>query len=240
MPCGLEMGYKKPTIIEIYIECFLAPSTLTVSRLFEIVPVLKEKGFTDIELQPSFQVATGEPNLQPRIRCWSGDRKKLIQLSQDNLVVNLVGDYPGWRAFTELLESAVSAVCNSIGEFAIVSMNLNTIDRFSVPVKSYVFDHYVNCGGKMVPEWYKGSREALDITLGRGLVKEDTWNRRINVKVRRRDPVVIEFRVGLHNVVTSGKSWKAVLETLHDESNEIFESLITDSTRSEIMGGFVE
>jgi uncharacterized protein (TIGR04255 family) len=234
------MGYKKPTIIEIYIECFLAPSTLTVSRVFDVVPALKEKGFTDIELQPSFQVGIGEANLQPRIRCWSEGRKKLIQLSEDNLIVNLVGEYPGWPTFTELLESAVSVVGSRIGEFAIASMKLNTIDRFSVPVESYVFDRYVNCGGKIVPEWYKGSREALDLTLGRALVKEDTWNRQINVKVRRREPVVIEFRVGLHNVVGSDKSWKDVLETLHDESNQLFESLITDTTRNEIMGGLVE
>jgi len=60
------------------------------------------------------------------------------------------------------------------------------------------------------------------------------------VKVRRREPIVIEFRVGLHNVVGSGKSWKNVLETLHDESNQLFESLITDTTRNEIMGGLVE
>jgi hypothetical protein len=73
------MGYKKPTIIEIYIECFFAPSMLKVSRLFDVVPALREKGFTDIELQPSFQVGIGEPNLQPRIRCWSEGRKKLIQ-----------------------------------------------------------------------------------------------------------------------------------------------------------------
>jgi len=168
------MGYKKPTIIEIYIECFLAPSTLTVSRLFEVVPALKEKGFTDIELQPSFQVGIGEPNLQPRIRCWSEGRKKLVQISEDNLIVNLVGEYPGWPEFTELLESAVSVVGSRTGEFAIASMNLNTIDRFSVPVNSYVFDRYVNCGGKIVPEWYKGSRDARDITLGRGVGKEDT------------------------------------------------------------------
>jgi hypothetical protein len=103
-----------------------------------------------------------------------------------------------------------------------------------------VFDLYVNCGGKIVPEWYKGSRETLDITLGRALVKEDTWNRQIIVRVRRREPVSIEFRVGLHNVVGSSERWKDVLETLHDESNQVFESLITDTTRNEIMGGLVE
>jgi len=234
------MGYKKPTIIEIYIECFLAPSTLTVSRLFDVVPALKEKGFTDIELQPSFQVGTGEPSLQPRIRCWSEGRKKLIQLSEDNLIVNLVGDYPEWPAFTELLESAVGVVGSRIGAFAIASMNLNTIDRFSVPGESYVLDRYVDCGCKIVPAWYKGSREAIDITLGRALVKEDAWNRQINVKVRKREPMLIEFRVGLHNTVGSDKSWKDVLDGLHNESNEIFESLITDSTRNEIMEGLVK
>jgi hypothetical protein len=234
------MRYKKPTIFEIFIECFLAPSTLSVSRLFDIVPALKEKGFTDVELQPTFQVGTDEPSLRPRIRCWSEGRKKLIQLSEDTLIVNLVGEYPGWQAFTELLENAASVVASKTGQFVIASMNLHTIDRFSVPAESYVFDRYVNCGGKFVPEWYKGACEALDITLGRALVKEDAWNRQIIVRVRRREPVSIEFRVGLHNVVGSGERWKDVLETLHNESNQVFESLITETTRNEIMGGVVE
>jgi uncharacterized protein (TIGR04255 family) len=162
-----------------------------------------------------------------------------VQLAQDNLVVNLVGEYPGWSPFTDLLETAMTVVHDSIGEFAIASINLNTIDRFLVPSESYVFDRYVDCSGKIVPEWYKGSREALDITLGRALVKEDSWNRQINVKVRRRDPVSIEFRVALHNTVERNHKWQDVLERLHNESNEIFESLITDATRNEIMGGLL-
>ena len=154
--------------------------------------------------------------------------------------MNLVGEYPGWPGFTELLESAVRVVASKSGQFVVSSMNLHTIDRFSVPTESYVFDRYVNCGGKFVPDWYIGAREALDITLGRALVKEDTWNRQIIVRVRRREPVSIEFRVGLHNVVRSDENWKDVLETLHDESNQVFELLITDTTRNEIMGGLVE
>ncbi len=235
----LSKRYKNPTLIEIYIECYLTPSTLTAARLFDVVPAVKAKGFTDVEMLGNFQLGPGEAMVQPRVRCWSEGRKKLIQMSEDTLIVNLVGGYPGWATFTELLETAVNAVTGAAGGVAFASMNLNTIDRFSVPVEGYVFDRYVSCGGKIVPDWYRDSREALDITLGKGLLQDDARNRQINVKVLKRESVLIEFRVGLHNLIGGERKWKDVLEMLHDESNEIFESLITDTTRSEIMGGLI-
>src|SRR5713101_2176731 len=109
------MRYKKPVLIEIFAECFFAPSSLTAVRLMDVVPALKSNGFDDIELVGSLQLSVGEPTMQPRIRCWSKGRKKLVQLSEDCLIVNLLGDYAGWPTFIELLESALGVVSKSIG-----------------------------------------------------------------------------------------------------------------------------
>jgi len=233
------MRYKKPVLIELFAECFLAPSSLNAGRLVEIVTVLKGNGFSDVELLGSLQMNVEEPTMIPRIRCWSQGRNKLVQLSQDCLIINLVGEYPGWPTFNELMEMALGAVHKTIGSLPFKSISLNTIDRFSVPKASYALESYVSVGGQIVPQWYKGSKESLDITLGWGMLQEDNWNRQINVKVRSRELVTIEFRVSLHRVVPTPGDWKSVLNALHEQSNQTFEALITDKTRNEVMEGVV-
>src|SRR5689334_20640952 len=121
--------YKKPVLIEIFAECFLTPGTLPGPRFFDIVPSLKARGFTNIEVVGNMQVTPEEgPTMQPRIRCWSADKRQLIQIGEDLVITNLVGEYPGWRPFIELFELALRDVIRA--ETAIKVLNLNTIDRF--------------------------------------------------------------------------------------------------------------
>src|SRR5437867_11131756 len=104
-PSAPSRRYKKPVLIEIFAECVLTPGTLPVPRFFDTVPTLKARGFTDIEMIGNVQMTANEgPSMQPRIRCWSADRRRLIQIAEDLVIVNLIGDYPGWRPFIELFE----------------------------------------------------------------------------------------------------------------------------------------
>jgi len=237
-PSVLSKRYKKPVLIEIFAECFLASGTLPGPRFFDIVPALKTRGFTNIEFVGNVQMTPEEgPSMQPRVRCWSADKKQLIQIAEDLVIVNLVGEYPGWKPFTDLFELAIREVARA--ETAIKILNLNTIDRFVVPAESYALERYVNCSGEIVPTWYRGSKEPLDITLGHGVVREEGWNRQVNVKVRRRDGISIEFRVTLQRTIGTQGHWRDTLQELHNDANRIFETLITDATRKDIMGGLV-
>src|SRR5438034_1011205 len=100
--------YKNPTLVETFTELHLEPGTLTEARFFDVVPKLKELGFTEVEfatgglkldLTPG---RTGMPRETQRVRSWRPGRRELAQVAEDLFVVNLTGEYPGWGGFTRL------------------------------------------------------------------------------------------------------------------------------------------
>jgi uncharacterized protein (TIGR04255 family) len=238
------LGYKNPTLVEIYSEIYLEPGSLTEARFFDVVPKLKDAGFSEIEmgtagLSLEFQAGQGlRPKEKPRVRCWKPGKRELAQVGEDLLVVNLMGDYPGWSSFLQLFTQVCDAVRKGLGTVPARSLSLRTIDRFTVPKSDFLVGDYLQVGGPLIPSWYKNSRESIDVTVGKGFLPHDGRNRVIAVAVRTiAEPVMIEMQAAFHNTVSANDDLKNLLETLHAESNETFESLITDRTRNAIMGG---
>ena len=80
------MGYKKPTLAEVFAEVHLQDGSLTESRFFEVVPRLKERGFTEVEFASaglSVEFKPGQvpsPREKQRIRCWKPGKRELAQV----------------------------------------------------------------------------------------------------------------------------------------------------------------
>lgn len=238
------MAYKKPTLIETYAELHLAERTLSEARFFDVVPKLKELGFTEVELATaglSFDIKPGRlgmPRETQRVRCWKPGRQELAQVGEDLFVVNLTGEYPGWDRFVHLFDEGFGALEAGLGKLAVRSLNLLTRDQFQVPRDGFSVSEYLAVGGRVIPKWYEDCHESLDLSIGRGLLDPDGRNRQIQVGVRAAaDPVTIAFQAAFHDVVKEGANPRAMLEGLHNESNDTFESLITDRTRNHVMGG---
>jgi hypothetical protein len=124
-----------------------------------------------------------------------------------------------------------------MGALPVKSLNLRTIDRFSVPRERFRARDYLQVGGLLIPKWYQDSRESLDIDLGKGFLQHDSRNRNVIVRIRSfSDPATVEILAAFHDEV-SNRDLTRLLEALHTESNDTFEALVTDRTRSEIMGG---
>ena len=119
-------------------------------------------------------------------------------------------------------------------------MLLQTIDNFSVNREGFSLGQYLNCGGDKVPAWYQNSNESADITLGKGFLEEDMKNRQIKIGIRKqKDSFSVRIDSIFHNKLNTNRDLNEVLEELHAESNESFESMITDKVRNEIMKGIV-
>lgn len=237
------VAYRKPTLIETYAELYLSRGTLTEARFFDVVPQLKKAGFTEIELTTvglSLDIKQGRPSPREnqRVRCWKPGRTELVQVGEDLLVVNLTGEYPGWDSFVRLFAEARNALGSGIGELQITSLNLGALDQFDVPGNGFLVSEYLNVGGPIIPSWYSGCRESLDLDMGYGILDQDGHNRQIHVNVRAAgDPVRIGFRCQFHDRVDHDTELISLLSRLHDESNRTFEALITDEVRNNIMGG---
>ena len=233
------MKYKNPTLIEVYAELFFADGTLPESTFFDVVPHLKAAGFSDVEMSAGvLKINVQEQSAEPRsqIRCWNQDRTRLVQLRGDFVAANLVGTYPGWTAFLEVFQTARAAVAptGAVPQ----SLSLITNDRLTVSSEDFTLDRYLHVGGTHIPSWYAGATEPLDITLGWGTLSSDGFNRQLRAKVRPQDDdtTKIEFRAAFHEVLGDADPLDK-LENLHDRSLEMFEELITDVTREDVMGG---
>jgi uncharacterized protein (TIGR04255 family) len=238
------LGYNNPTLIEIYSEIFLEPGSLAEGRFFDVVPKLKEVGFSEIEMTTagfSLELEPGQglkPKEKPRIRCWKPGKREMAQVGEDLVVVNLMGKYPGWDSFLQLFEQACGAVQAGLGAIPARSLSLRTIDRFSVAQRGFLIEEYLQVGGPLIPSWYADCQESMDVNIGRGYLQHDGRNRVIVVSVRTfTDPVTIEMQGGFHYAVKEGADVKGILKSLHAESNATFESIVTDRTRIEVMGG---
>jgi uncharacterized protein (TIGR04255 family) len=175
----------------------------------------------------------------PRIKCWNTNKTSLVQLSPDLLIINNVEQYIGWTKYKVFLMKIYSIINTTLNSPKMASISLVTIDKFEVSTDSYVLDKYLNCNGDIIPKWYKGSKEAIDLILGHYFLNADDKNRQVRVVVRPQvKKVSVEFQSTFHNKIDDNDSnIDKVLEQLHDESNKSFELIITDTTRQEIMGG---
>jgi len=240
------VAYKKPTLTETWAEVHLSTGSLTEARFFEVVPRLKELGFVDIEFATvglSLEIGQGAPipREKQRVRCWKPGRKELVQVGEDLLISNLTGDYPGWDAFVALFTRSLGALQDGLGTPDIRSLNLLTKDDFKVKKAGFLVSDYLNVGGPVVPRWYEGCNESLDLDMGYGLLETDGRNRQIHVTVHAaKDPIAVTIRANFHDRVEEGVDLLGMLERLHSESNATFESLITPRLRDEVMEGRVE
>ncbi len=217
---------------------------MTEALFFDVVPKLKELGFTEVEFATGglkLDLTPGRPGMPretQRIRSWRPGRRELAQVAEDLFVVNLTGDYPGWGGFTRLFNECLGALRAGLGALHVQSLNLITIDRFQVPKEGFQVSEYLDVGGRVIPKWYADCRESFDLNIGRGLLEVDGRNRQVQVSVRAAaDPVTVAFQAGFHDAVREGSDLQAMLEDLHREAYDTFESLITDRVRNEIMGG---
>lgn len=239
-----QMGYRNPTLTEIYAELYLAPGTFPEKSFLSLAHELAKRGLDDHEFGHRAIVVrrdndpAGEAKFVPRIRCWDRERTRLIQFSPDALYVNLVGEYPGWKAFREHLKTACEAMESALGgPVHFTQIDLVTIDKWKVDRGGFTIGQFLDCSGIFIPKWYSDVSCSSDITLGQGFYHQDGFNRNVNVIVRVSENDA-DFQItASFGAANSREDFDALMDRLHSESLRCFEALITDRVRTEIMGG---
>jgi uncharacterized protein (TIGR04255 family) len=245
------VSYNRPIIVEIYADLYLQPGGLPFARFFDVVPELQRHGFTTVEAGDAVQFEASLAAVRmlgisrpQQVRCWSNDRSRLVQLGPDRVTMNLVspdGAYPGWNAFhDQVVIPTVASLTAAVPLWQPASVALNALDRAAVGGPSFRLGDYLNCGGPRLPSVLADTTVAFDYEIGRGILQFDGRNRQLHVSGRvDADSYVIEMHAVLHDRVDSREELTPVLNRLHDESVEWFESLITDRMRNEVMEGEV-
>ncbi|HEY8165113.1 MAG TPA: TIGR04255 family protein [Gemmatimonadaceae bacterium] len=245
------MSYKQAILVELYADFRLAPGSFGFDRFFDVVPRLRDRGFPNIESGSvnGFDVNLFDQKLAaaftpPRVRCWSSDRTRLVQLAPDDVTMNLVtpaGTYPGWRTFREEVVAPTLGSLHATIEVSITAVALNTIDRFTVPSAGFQLGQYIRCGGPVFPESFASVTQTIDVDMGFGLIEPDGFNRQVHLHGKPVDgSYVVQVQSIFQNALADGGNALELLERLHDESDEHFEKWITDTTRNVVMKGTVD
>ena len=234
------VGYKKPLLTEIYAELNLS-TAFSQAKLLELVgriagvaPEVEIASVNTVEVKAD--EGTVIRKTVPRLRCWSTDRTRLVQFSPELVVVNQVGEYLGWSVFEQHFRQVHESL-SSVAAVSIQSLSLHTIDRLVVDKSRFSVGRFLSCGGAYIPSYYADTTEACDISLGRGILVDDGFNRQVAVGVRIEDAkVTVQITAAFQNLLSDQAGLFALLDRLHMESNKTFEALITDETR-QLMGG---
>jgi len=229
--------------MEIYAEVHFQDGSLTSAQFFDLVPHLKTIGFEDVQFgrtQP-LDLPEGRDVQQvtsPHVRCWSEDKRQLVQLFEDMIAVNLIAPYPGWSTYRSLFGRVRDTVITGLGMLPVESLSLNTIDRLVAPRRDFRLGRYLNCGGPKIPASCSNIEHAFDLTLGIGLLRDDGFNRQIRLTGRPSgDTFAVFLDAVFHDRFSRGSDLVQLLDALHEESVDTFECMITDVTREEVMGG---
>jgi uncharacterized protein (TIGR04255 family) len=245
-----DVSYHRPIIIEIYAELFFEPGSFSFAQMLEVIPLLRRRGFSIVEsadVVESNMADLDDPQLRPahipRIRCWTEDKTRLVQLAPDNVAMNMVspeGTYPGWEPFvTEVVRPTCEVLLQHASRARPVSLALNTLDRFTIP-EGVPLGEFLYCGGPRIPAVLADTTQAFDYDIGRGLLHTDRKNRQLHISGRQsQNAYMVNIHAVFHETISEDEGILQKLEQLHDDANEVFESLITDRTRNEVMEGNV-
>ena len=229
------MPYANPSLTEIFVELRTEPGGLGLQESSQIATKLQTRLGAPME----WTQAVGPGLIEPRIRCWSTERRELVQLGPDLFVVNRLGPYLGWDSFMELFGWALGVVTEVSPAFTPATVALSTVDGIDAPRDGFTMGRYLACGGRFVPGWYADVRDASDINLGRGTIDENAYNRQASIAVRMApERALVQLNVMLQERIGGTSDLLGVLARLHDESNQMFEDIISDGTRA-LMGGKV-
>lgn len=218
---------------------------LLFSKLSDDYPFVEERPNLHLGIAsgaPSFGATTvGATEGRPRVQFFSADRKDVVQVEQDALIVNRVRPYPGWDVFKSRIERALDLYWGVAEPSAIARAELRYINQF--PVSSAVdlerhFNLYPHVpGGKdselrsmlMVVEVSPKQPAGLfRITFARARLQSlsDALIMDLQMVSDDREPI---SRDGVFR-------W---LEEAHATIEELFEQSITDETRREF-GGVID
>lgn len=240
-----DVSYQRPIIIEIYAELFLEPGTFSFPEMLKVVTHLQPRGFGVVESADAADDGREDSELRPahvsRIRCWTEDKTRLVQLAPDNVAMNLVsleGTYPGWESFvSDVVRPTLEILRQTASRARPVSLALNTIDRFEIPAGLPLGD-FLNCGGPRIPAILADTTQAFDYDIGRGLLPSNGQNRQLHISGRPNAATyIVNIHAVFHETISEGGDVLQKLEQLHDDANAVFESLITGRTRDEVMKG---
>ena len=230
------MKYKKPILNEIYIE-FTLEKEISSDMQYRISSIM-DKYYGTVELEPNLN--TNIPNT--RIKLWNKDKTELFQIFNNRIVINnitLNSSYKGWNDFLKSTLDLKRIIDENIKDnLTFNNLSLCYLNKISnIPKEDFKLGHYINCDGNMIPKSFYEINQVTDIVFGIGNVKLDDKNNQLKIRaIMKNDKFDIQLEIICQRKLTDVKI-TAELEEMHNYCFNLFENIITDKVKNEIMEG---
>lgn len=235
------MSYNNPIVTEMYSEFFFTQQ-INAQQQYDIVEAIKSN-YESVEVTPDI-VASPNP-IGTRYRLWKNNRRELFQVFANRIAFNYIPKeetvYAGWSYYFSKCIESIGFVDIKNKDISFNKISLCYIDKIeNINDNDFILGKYINCDGKIIPQYFELTKIATDVILGSGNInKEDNTQIKLNVIT----PTPNNYTISLNTLITSfikeDESIDSKLDILHDNMIKIFELVITNYVRKVIMKGKV-
>lgn len=236
------MLYTEPSIIEALCEFVFAPGEpwdFTVFGRFD--------GFLQGRLPNRDQIEVMAINVrnlgagfeqamvrEPRVRFFSSDRTRLAQVGTNLLSANVLPPYPHWPQFKAFILECMKAYVEAAKPARIERMTLRYIDRLSPPAGGmFRLGDWIEAGSTYVPRFLDDSSTTATSRVQKSV---SDGVEVVSVVLQPDDQgnptVMLDTELVVHDVSLDPDVVGARLDLLHKRVIDVFETCISDKTRS--------
>lgn len=236
------MRYQEPSIIEALCEFTFQPGAAWDATVFGRFYERIETEFPDRE---QGEVIEGLVEQKPdrveqqvrrvsRMRFFNADRTRLIQLSENLLVVNVLRPYTHWDEFKRLIFDAAQRYGEVVPSAQVGRTVLRYIDQFEFDASTFRLGDWIECQGRYFPPGL--ADHALPVLYHMRLELSSSEQIAMGLGVRdeqqgQRRTVILDTEVTDLDVRQADRSAEAALDRMHTRIIDVFEGCITNKTR---------
>jgi uncharacterized protein (TIGR04255 family) len=237
------MAYKKDSIQEALCEInFVAgadPWDLTsFGRLFELVREGYPKRKNQENVQVSFELGPSGPKQtvtkSPKMIFLTDDERALIQLSENQIVTNVLRPYPHWGAFKSRILAALDCYQKAVSPVAAESVVLRYLDHWEFPETGFPLSKYYNFGEQNIylPVCFAEKVSPCMLRFQCEAQAELVLDLSFNLLLQEKRTVVnLDSRLIKTSPPVDRVAFEDLLETMHNLLKDVYESVINPQLR---------
>lgn len=235
------MRYQNPSIVEALCEFQFAedsPWDPTAFGLFfnEIKAELPAR-----ERKEAIAAAIGQTPIglqqqitrQPRMWFQSPDKKRIVQLGEHLLAVNVLKPYPHWDGLLDLVWKAGDAYGTAVAAAPVVRTTVRYIDRLEFQPQGFRLGDWIKCDGEYFPKRLADCVSHAAFRLARPVGDQEHFMLSLALDVEENGSValMLDTEMFCERQFGSVRDTKDLLNAFHRSIVTAFEACITDQTR---------
>ncbi len=235
------MRYQNPSIVEALCEFQFAEDSAWDPTAFGLFWHEVKADLPERERKEAIAAAIGHTPLglqqqitrQPRMWFQSTDKKRIVQLGEHLLAVNVLAPYPHWNGLLDLVWKAGDAYVTAVTAAPVVRTTVRYIDRLEFQPDGFRLGDWIKCDGEYFPRQLADCDAHAAFRLARPLGGQEHFMLSLALDIEDNGSValMLDTEMFCERQFASVRDTKDLLNRFHGQIVTAFEACITDKTR---------